>query len=429
MPVSILIGGYFKMYDHVEIKVSSGKGGDGSSCFRREKFVPFGGPDGGDGGLGGAIIFRADASLTGLAAYRSQGRHRAENGVDGRGQKRHGRNGEDLMLKVPPGTVIKDVASDAILADLESDGDEFTVVTGGRGGRGNVHYATSTAQAPRLRQRGEEGTELPLKLEMRLIADVGVIGYPNAGKSTLLTAASAARPKVADYPFTTLEPVLGTVTVGERRMVLAEIPGLIAGAHRGRGLGHEFLRHIMRTRILIHLIDGSSATPQEDLANLNVELSLYDIDLGKKPQLLAINKIDLPQVRERRESIAADLSAVGIKVNFVSAQTGEGTDELMADAMELLRAQPKPEPKAEGEKVFRPQARNEVFQIQREDEVFIVSWPDLERVECGAGGSKEELAGYLRRRLQRAGFKKAILAAGARPGDKVRLGRTEWAWW
>jgi len=311
---------------------------------------------------------------------------------------------------------------------MASAGDEVKLLAGGRGGRGNARFTSPTYQAPRLRQRGEAGQELYLKLEMRLIADVGIIGYPNAGKSTLLRAVSAARPKVASYPFTTLTPVLGTADVGASRLVLAEIPGLIAGAHLGRGLGHDFLRHVMRTRVLIHLIDGSSEKPEDDLARLNVELSLYDADLGRKPQLVVVNKIDLPEVSARQGGINEDLAAVGIAVRFVSAATGEGISELLRAACKLLEEAAPAEPAAAPEKVFRPRPRDEAFSIRREGATLLVTWPDLERVEAGSSAAPGELEGYLRRRLQRAGGKQALQAAGACPGDRVRLGEVEWEW-
>jgi len=290
------------MFDRTEIRIKAGDGGNGIVSFRREKFVPFGGPDGGDGGDGGNVIIKADATVTSLRLFKQRRFYRAADGKDGKSKRQHGKKGENLILAVPEGTVIlckTQIGGDALIDDLEQLGQQIVVAKGGKGGLGNIHFASSTIQAPQIAQKGEVGEEKDIILELRLIADVGIIGYPNVGKSTLLAAASAAKPKIASYPFTTCEPVLGVVEVGRDNFVLAEIPGLIDGAHLGRGLGHDFLRHILRTKILIHLIDGSSASPVEDMIQVNTELSLFDSSLKQKPQLLAVNKIDLPQVRTR----------------------------------------------------------------------------------------------------------------------------------
>ncbi|GAI76892.1 unnamed protein product, partial [marine sediment metagenome] len=288
------------MFDRVEIVVKAGSGGDGVVNFRREKFVPFGGPDGGDGGHGGHVLIMADPTVTSLRKFESKRVYRAADGKAGKGRRQHGKKGEKLILTVPVGTVVAyktQIGDDTLISDLEQPDQQIVVVKGGKGGWGNTHFASSTNQAPQIARKGEVGEEYSIILEMRLIADVGIIGYPNAGKSTLLAAASAAKPKIADYPFTTREPILGVAEVDQRNFVLAEIPGLINGAHLGRGLGHDFLRHIMRTKILIHLIDGSSVSPGENMMRLNAELSLFDSALAQKPQLVVINKIDLPQVQ------------------------------------------------------------------------------------------------------------------------------------
>jgi GTP-binding protein len=349
------------MFDRAEIEVKAGDGGSGVVSFRREKWVPFGGPDGGDGGNGGDVVVRADEAVTSLRTFRRKRYYKAARGRDGSGKKRHGKKGEDLLLTVPVGTVVSyksQIGGDSLIADLEKPGQQVVVAKGGKGGKGNAHFATSTNQAPQIAQKGEEGEENAIILELKLIADIGLIGYPNVGKSTLLAAVSAAKPKIASYPFTTREPVLGMVEVGQRSFVLAEIPGLIDGAHLGRGLGHDFLRHIERTRVLIHLIDGSSSSPVEDMAQVNTELSLFDSALGQKPQLVAVNKIDLPQVKARLAELKESFNAVGTKVFFVSAATGEGTLELMAETMSLLQSIPVA--KAGGKvrkKVFHPQPR------------------------------------------------------------------------
>jgi GTP-binding protein len=345
------------MIDRAEITVKSGDGGRGVVSFRHEKFVPFGGPDGGDGGDGGNIVIVADGAVTSLKAFRRKRYYQAARGRDGAGQKKHGKNGGDLVLAVPVGTVVSAPAGDGLIADLDRPGQPVVVARGGRGGTGNARFATPTNQAPQIAQPGEAGEELALTLELKLIADVGLIGYPNAGKSTLLAAVSAARPKVAGYPFTTREPVLGVVEVGTKSFVLAEIPGLIKDAHLGRGLGHDFLRHIERTRLLIHLVDGSSESPAADMAQVNTELSLFDPALIRKPQLVAVNKIDLPQVEARRAEIAESFSAVGIGVFFVSAASGQGLPGLMAEALKLLQSIPEDGGIKVPEKVFRPRPR------------------------------------------------------------------------
>jgi GTP-binding protein len=349
------------MIDRAEITVKAGDGGRGVVSFRHEKFVPFGGPDGGDGGDGGDVVVAAGEAVASLRAYRRKRYFKAGRGRDGAGQKKHGKKGADLVLAVPVGTVVSDkspLEGDSLIADLARDGQTVVVAKGGRGGKGNVHFATATNQAPQIAQPGEAGEELTLTLELKLIADIGLIGYPNAGKSTLLAAVSAAKPRIAGYPFTTREPVLGVVEVGSQSFVLAEIPGLIKDAHLGKGLGHDFLRHIERTRGLIHLVDGSSESPADAMAQVNTELSLFDSALGSKPQLVAVNKIDLPQVGARRAEIAASFSAVGIDVFFVSAASGRGLPGLMAGALKLLQSLPPVQ--AGGKvprKVFRPRPR------------------------------------------------------------------------
>lgn len=326
------------MFDRVEITVRSGDGGAGAVSFRREKFVPFGGPDGGDGGNGGNVSIVADPSIESLRMLKRKRVYRAGKGENGKGNKKHGKNGEDLVLRVPVGTIVLDRGrgDEALIADCEQPGQQAVVARGGRGGLGNTHFASPTNQAPQIAQKGEAGEERSLVLEMRLIADVGVIGFPNVGKSTLLAAVSAAKPKIASYPFTTLEPVLGVVEVGQKSFVIAEIPGLIEGAHLGRGLGHGFLRHIMRTKILIHLIDGASASPVEDMGQVNAELGLFDPALAQKPQLVVVNKIDLAEVQAQLAKLKADFSAVGTPVLFISAAQGEGVAELIAETMKML---------------------------------------------------------------------------------------------
>ncbi len=290
--------------DQIEIHVRSGKGGDGMVHFRREKYVPRGGPDGGDGGKGGDVVFEVKPTLNTLSSFRQNQKFKAEDGVKGGPSQMSGRYGNDLVIPVPPGTVIFDADSGELIGDLTGDGQRLMVCKGGRGGRGNQHFATSRNQAPRTAEKGEPYEEKRLRLELKLIADIGLIGIPNAGKSTLLTALTNAKPKIAPYPFTTLEPNLGVAEIDmNTTVVLADIPGLIEGASTGAGLGHDFLRHVQRTRVLVHLLDGLSEDPIADYSQINTELSLFDPNLGKKPQIVALNKIDQPDVQERLDKI------------------------------------------------------------------------------------------------------------------------------
>ena len=417
------------MFDTAEITVRAGNGGDGAINFRHEKYVPFGGPDGGNGGNGGNVVIVADRSITNLITFQRKARYRAETGGNGTGRKKHGARGRDTVLSVPLGTVIlerNEEAGDIVLGDLDEEGQRAIVATGGRGGLGNTHFASSTNQTPRLAQKGGFGVERLLKLELRLIADVGIIGYPNAGKSTLLSTASAAKPKIAGYPFTTTDPVVGVVDVGHETFVLAEIPGLIEGAHSGRGLGHDFLRHATRTRVLIHLVDGSAVAPADDLATVNSELGLFDTGLADKPQLVTINKIDLPEVQDRLPELMESFGAVGITPLAISAASGEGVTELMRQAFEMLEASA-PVVIEVDEKVFRPQPQSDGVSVERDETgVFLVKAPALERLVARADLGDSAVRMQLRRRLGRLGINRALLKAGADDGDRVRCGDFEW---
>lgn len=421
------------MIDKLEIRVKAGEGGDGVVSFRREKFVPYGGPDGGDGGNGGSVIIRAEPAATSLRKYRYRKIYRAGDGRHGGGQRKHGRNGSDLILPVPPGTLVanKTVMSDnELIADLKEAGEQVVIVKGGRGGMGNAHFASSTHQTPRIAQRGEPGEERDIILEMRLIADVGIIGYPNAGKSTLLAEASAARPEIASYPFTTLEPILGAVEAGRQSFILAEIPGLIEDAHLGRGLGHEFLRHCLRTKILLHLIDGSHEAPVEDMIRVNNELVLYDSALAEKPQIVAVNKIDLSPVAVRQKEIEALFREAGIEAFFLSAATGKGVKELMAAVAEKLSQMEKSRAGLEEKprKIFRPQPSDSGQRVNKEGETFVIKAPELERIVAMRGVTEGELRAQLKRQLSRAGIIRELEKAGIKPGDRVRCGTLEWGW-
>ena len=421
------------MLDWVAIEIKAGGGGDGAISFRREKFVPFGGPDGGDGGNGGDIVVWADPAISSLQQYRHKRVYRAKDGGDGEGKKKHGKNGEDMILSVPAGTVVSkktQVGDDALIADLAQLGQRVVVAQGGKGGLGNTHFKSSTKQAPRIAQKGDTGEESSIILELRLIADAGIIGYPNVGKSTLLTAASAAKPKIAGYQFTTTEPVLGVVEVGRQSFVLAEIPGLIADAHLGRGLGHDFLRHSMRTRVLVHLVDGSDESPVEAMRQVNAELKLFDSALARKPQLVVVNKIDLPQVKVRLDEIKNAFGNAGVNVLFISAATGEGVTELMAETLRTLNQVTAREETGEKvpRKVFHPQPRFGRISVYKEDDTFVVAAPELERILAGVEMTGSEVRRQLKQRLTRLGVGKTLEKSGIKPGDKVRCGNLELEW-
>ncbi len=310
-----------KFVDEASIEVIAGNGGNGVASFRREKYVPRGGPDGGDGGRGGSVYLEADPGMNTLVDYHYHPHRRAAAGGAGGGQQKHGAKGADLILPVPAGTVARDAETGELIADLTEPGERMMVARGGRGGLGNTHFATATRQAPREAQRGEPGAEIALDLELKLIADVGLVGYPNAGKSTLLSVVSAARPKIADYPFTTLVPNLGVVEIGDvsrgrgTSFVMADIPGLIEGAAQGVGLGHEFLRHVERTRLLLHLIDGGATErdPWDEFETINRELSEYSAELGARPQVVVLTKMDLPDARARWSALRPRAEAAGLQ--------------------------------------------------------------------------------------------------------------------
>ncbi|MEE8135962.1 MAG: GTPase ObgE [Thermodesulfobacteriota bacterium] len=329
-----------KFIDEAKIYIKAGDGGRGCVSFRREKYVPRGGPNGGDGGHGGNVIMVARRNMSSLLDHRYQQHYRAKRGEHGRGKDQHGKNSEHLLIPVPMGTIVKDFETEEFLGDLTENNQELIVAKAGRGGKGNARFVSSTNQAPKEAEPGGEGEEKTLKLELKLLADVGLLGFPNAGKSTLISTISAARPKIADYPFTTLVPNLGVVSYGDgATFVLADIPGLIEGAHEGAGLGIQFLRHIERTKILIHLLDLSPITnrdPIEDYETMNRELKAYSEELSKKPQILALNKIDITEVREDLEKIEKHFSKSGVKTFPISSATGEGTKELVWEVVRHL---------------------------------------------------------------------------------------------
>ena len=329
--------------DQARIYVRGGNGGNGAVAFRREKFVPKGGPSGGDGGDGASVVLRVDPGLSTLLDFRYQKEYAAPSGENGANKDRYGRGGQDLVLRVPPGTQVYDEDTGTLLADLRAPGETFVAARGGKGGRGNIHFATSTARAPRKSEPGLPGDEKNLRLDLKLLADVGLLGFPNVGKSSLIARISAARPKIADYPFTTLVPNLGMVQLSnERSFVVADVPGLIEGAHAGTGLGDRFLRHLERTRVLIHLLEISTTpgrTPLRDYETLNRELALYDPELAARPQIVVLNKMDLPEVERRFKALAAPFKRRGITLLGISAATGAGLNKVLEAAWkEISRA-------------------------------------------------------------------------------------------
>lgn len=424
------------MYDKTELQVKAGNGGDGSVSFRKESFVPYGGPDGGDGGKGGDVIIQANGAYDDLRRYRQKRVMKAENGGHGSGKKKHGRNGKDIVIEVPPGTIIylhDEEGNRKIIADLKKDGESVIAARGGRGGQANVHFTSSVNQAPHLAQRGEAGEEATISLEMRLIADVGIIGYPNAGKSTLLSAASAAHPKIAAYPFTTLEPILGVVDTGKTNYVIAEIPGLIEGAHEGKGLGLEFLRHAMRTRIFIHLISGDAESPVDDMMSVNDELRQYDITLAARPQVVAVNKIDKKDVAQQRETLENNLRQAGIMPYFISAQTGEGVKELLeATRVALEERYDEPVITDEEVKIFRPKPRDARYRVWREEtddrSIFHVDSPEVSRLYVAPGTGPGELRKQITFQLKRMGAYRELVKLGIQDGDTVQCGEITWYW-
>ncbi len=401
--------------------------------MRHEAHVPRGGPDGGDGGRGGSVYLRVDAGQTALYDFRFKHHFSATPGGRGERQKRHGKAGEDLYLAVPPGTAVIDLASGGLIADLVAVGQETMVAKGGRGGLGNVHFATATHQAPKHAQQGEPGEERELRLELRLIADVGLVGLPNAGKSTLLAALTAATPKIAAYPFTTLEPNLGVMDLGiedGRRPTIADVPGLIEGASSGAGLGHAFLRHVSRTRVLLHIVDGAARDPAWDHGIIRDELEAHDPALLAKPMLTVFNKMDLPAARDAWPGFEASMRRAGLAVLPISADDGQGLDalrEAVGDLLPDFDALAEPTDSADVV-VHRLEAAGDGFTLEREDGVYVVKGKKIERLANQTNFDNEESAHRFQRDLARVGVDGALRKAGVRPGDTVRIGIVELEW-
>jgi GTP-binding protein len=415
--------------DTAAIFAQAGDGGHGASSFRREKFAPRGGPDGGDGGRGGSVYLKASPSVSTLLEFSNRRHFKAGRGGSGAGAKKHGKAGENVRILVPLGTVV--TTDGELLADLSQADDEVMVARGGRGGLGNVHFVTSTNQAPTVAQKGEQGEERWVVLELKTIADIGLVGYPNVGKSSLLAALTAARPKIGDYPFTTLEPNLGVAERGDFTFVLADIPGLIEGAHRGVGLGHQFLRHVERARVLLHVVDATVSDPVATYESVREELELYNPALAAKPELVALNKIDRPDVRGKVPALLARFKDdfPDLKVVAVSALTTRGVDALTELMMETLAALPKEPPRSsETMKVYRLAPTDEGWVIENEADGYRVRGKRVERIVAMTDLTNPDAVEMLQGTLKRMGVLQALEAAGVGSGDTVRFGNVELEW-
>lgn len=415
------------MVDLVKIFVKAGKGGNGAITFRREKYVAAGGPDGGDGGKGGDIYFVAEKGMTTLVDFRYKKKFLADDGENGSGSNRYGKSGKDLIVSVPVGTVIKDLETDEVIADMVDIDEKVLIAKGGRGGRGNAKFATSTRQAPKFAEQGDKGEELNLSLELKLIADVGLVGFPNVGKSTLLSVVTAAKPKIANYQFTTLKPNLGVVKLDNGKdFVLADIPGLIEGAHSGVGLGHEFLRHVERTKLLIHVVDCSESEFRDvvdDFKTINKELKLYNEKLAGKKQIIAANKLDLPGAEENLEKLKKALKKTDIEIMPISAVTGKGIKELFNRVSTLLDTIPDEEQIVVVNR--REIKQDDEWFIRKENEVFVVEGKFLERVMNNVNFADYESVQYFQRVLDQRGINKELEKMGIEEGDTVRIGEAE----
>lgn len=418
--------------DEVVITVTAGNGGNGVASFRREKFVPRGGPAGGDGGRGGDIILEADSNLSTLLDFRFQHVYDGESGGHGAGRDMHGKNADDMVLKVPIGTSATDTMTGVVTADLTKHGQRAMVARGGRGGRGNTHFASSSQQAPQFAENGEPGESHTYKLELKLLADVGLVGFPNAGKSTLIAAISAARPKIADYPFTTLVPNLGVVRVDdERNFVVADIPGLIEGASEGVGLGHQFLRHVERTRVLVHLIDLSGLSgrePLEDYTVINQELANYSDYLATLPQLIALNKTDVANPGDV-ETVHSLLAEQGVRVFDISAATHAGVQPLIYALADLLETVPRVREARPSDETVRitvathgKSGADRRWALHRDDSgVFVVTGAGIDRLVAMTNFKNEAAVSRLQRTMDRTGVVRKLREMGAKEGDTVRI--------
>src|SRR3990172_8174205 len=410
------------LIDKVSIRAEAGHGGAGIVSFRRERYLPRGGPDGGDGGRGGDVLLAVDRSVDGFGHFRRKRQFKAESGRPGEGGQRHGRRGQDIRIPVPRGTRVYREGDDTPVAELLEEGEAFMLARGGRGGRGNRQFATAVDRAPRFSEAGEAGEVGSFRLELRLLADVGLVGLPNVGKSTLLAAVSAARPKIGAYSFTTLEPELGVVEIGYERFVLADLPGLVEGAQSGAGLGLEFLQHVQRTQVLLHVVSGESEDPLRDIAQVEEELRNFDARLLERPQIIVISKKDLPQVRERAADLLSLLRGLGKPVFAVSGRTGEGVAELMEYTFNLVKAQRQSEESTSsraGFQVFRPEPTQVERVVRKKGDKFVLEGAGVPRLVVQQGTSSGEHAAILRERLRRTSWRRILEEAGIQPGDRV----------
>lgn len=412
--------------DRAKIFVKSGDGGNGSISFRREKYVPLGGPDGGDGGKGGDVVLVADPNMTTLLDFTYRKKYAAERGTNGSGSNCYGKNGETLYIKVPMGTIIRDVETNKIMSDLSHAGDSVVVVKGGKGGKGNAKFATSTRQAPNFAEPGMPGEERNIELELKLLADIGLIGFPNVGKSTLLSVTSKARPKIANYHFTTLKPNLGVVDVpGIKSFVMADIPGIIEGAAEGVGLGLDFLRHIERTRLLIHVVDISGVEGRdafEDFLKINEELRKYSIKLWDRPQIIAANKADMLYDDEIFEDFKKKVNELGYdKVFKISGATNVGVEELLKEAAQVLSTIPVQDLEISEEEKFIPEEKRFTYEIRKEDGIYIVEGSFVDRLLNSVNVNDADSLKYFHKVLRNKGVLDELMEMGIKDGDTVRL--------
>ena len=415
------------MVDLVKISVKAGRGGNGYVSFRREKYVAAGGPDGGDGGKGGDIYFVVDKDVNTLIDFRYKKKFIAEDGKPGDGGHRFGKSGANLYIKVPAGTIVRDMETGRTLADLVEVGEKFLVAKGGRGGRGNAKFATSTRQVPKFAEEGEEGEHLELMLELKLLADVGLVGFPNVGKSTILSIMTSAKPKIGNYQFTTLEPNLGVVKLNNGMdFVLADIPGLIEGAHTGIGLGHEFLRHVERTKLIIHVVDCSQSEARDvvkDFKIINAELELYNKKLASRPQIVVANKMDIPGAKENFERLKKVTDKLGYEIFEVSAVTNSGLKEVFDRVSVLLKEIPEEEKE---EIIYEEKViEGPEFEIKKENEVYIIFGKVIEKVMRNINFDDYESVQYFQRFLDLKGINKELERMGINEGDTVRIGEVE----
>jgi GTP-binding protein len=418
------------LVDEAKIFVASGKGGDGIIAFRREKYVPRGGPSGGNGGRGGDVVIKADAKMNTLYYFRKQVHFKAKPGSKGGSSNKTGADADPLIVRVPVGTVVRDAETSGLIADLVRDGAEVVIARGGRGGKGNTHFKSSANQAPRIAEKGEPGVERWITLELKMIADVGLVGVPNAGKSTLLSVISNAKPKIADYPFTTLEPNLGTVLYDNTDLVVADIPGLIEGAHEGVGLGHSFLRHVQRTRLIIHLLDGAADDPLADYNQITTELALYDERLKERPEIVVVNKMDMPDVREYWALLKEQLEERGVENPMViSALTRENVNTLIQRVFEMMATLPESETEENVEiPVYELDESDMSFDVDVEDGIYYVTGERVERAAAMTYWDYEEAVSRFQKTLELLGVSEALEKAGVKPGDTVFIGDFELEW-